>query len=922
MGSGNCQRTCVLFPPTVRETIRRNFERFAWVKSWVDLKAAEKALGDFDDEFLRRSVPSQDVGRAMGSAPWYPPCPNCGKPADYETFDPLRSWQVRCRHCQALFPTNDFAAFLESGRDEQGIFRYALADRSLLAPSPNAKIPVVDDGKGWVDQQGRRHFFVPVACRARWSVLFGLLRQWTWAFLVTDDARFAFKVALLLHRIAQVYPEMDFYPYAQLGAFESYGHSRLGRIFGRISECGVAVTCSEAYDAVKPVLSDPHLLDTIESNLLREILRSFQEHPPRIRANIGHTHWAYAMVALALNDADALAWLEDEGWDENIIRVFAELVDRDGVGMECSPGYNFGWANGFWEMALLLERTDLGQRLRLMERFGAVLKRMVKAPYRLLVAGVTPNIGDHGQCGELRASLPSPQLCASAFAHFGDPELAAMAFHANGEKWDGIHLDITHPDPKGIVAKMQTAVGKTPPSPVPATSFLRDGYGLISLTTSLAPRHSSPLWVWFYFGRNAHFGHGHRDQLNFGLICQGMDLLPDLGYPDWTIEHPYSDHFVRNTLSHNTVVIDRTPQRPSYSGKCLAFAETPVASFALVDASAAYAPHRVVRLLILLPTEQGGYLLDIVWVRGGKEHLLSLHTAPAEVEGIFRSVTDTPELFCDASTESGLPFLGWRGVAETMTAPFVADFRLSDAPVIVRFHCLTEAQRFLAEAIATQRSGGRVLPYLLQRRDGDRSVFVTALEPFTEKPFLAEATLFPLTPMDGQQTGDAVAVRLGFADGTTDWVFADLTGTRLWQFGDGIVVRGRIAVVRQTLKGTEALLWHGDMLQVGAQGVQLPAAEANGRVRGFSGGWDSAWLLTDAPLTENPFTLHSHFVRVEAETERDTAFVWQDTERMPDGVRLHLGDTHLIAGGRDGAWRHLIAEGMPVAVPALFVGSW
>lgn len=939
MNNDSRQTVSVFFPPAIRETIRRNFERFAWAKM-VDLKAAEKALGDLEDEFLWRSVPSQDVGRAMGSGPWYPPCPNCGKPANYEAVDPLRSWQVRCRHCQVLFPANDFAAFFESGRDERGIFRRHLADRSLLVPSPDAKILAVDDGTGWVDQEGQRHLFVAIACSARWSALLSLLGQWAWAFVITDDARFARKVALLLYRIAQVYPEMDFLPYAKLGAFESYGHSRLGRIFGRISETGVAMGCATAYDAVKPIFTDNRFLDLlsrltdirhqasdirnfVESNLLREMLRSFQERPPRIRANIGHTHLAYATVALALNDAEALAWLDDESWDENITKVFAELVDRDGVGNECSPGYSFGWAGSLWALMGLMERTELGHPLRLGTRFGAVLKRMLKAPFRLLVAGVTPNIGDHGRCGELRPSLLGPSVYAAAFERFGDPEMAAMAFHANGGKWDGIHLGVEHPDPEGIVAKMQAAVGQTQPSPIPSSSFLRDGYGLVALTphSSLRTQHDK-IWVWVYFGRNIYPGHGHRDQLNFGMIWRSVDLMPDIGYPDWTIEHPHSDHFVRNTLSHNAVVIDRTPQRRSYSGKCLAFADTPIASFALVDASTAYAPHRVERLLMLLPAEGSGYLLDIVWVKGGEEHLLSLHTAPAKVDGAFRPMAETPEPFRNASVESGLPFLRWKGRAEKMAVPFVADFRLVGAPVTLRVHCLTEAQRFLAEADATQRSGGMVLPYLLQRCDGDHSVFVTALEPFTKKPLLAKATLCPLTPMDGQQAGDAVAVCFKFTDERTDWVFADLNGKNLWQFGDGIIVRGRIAVVRQTPKRTEALLWHGDRLQVGTQSVSLATAEAKGKVLDFSRGWESAWLLTDAPLAEIPFALQSCFVRVNAETERDTAFVWQDAERTPDGIRLRLGDTHLIVGGRDGSWRYLIAEGMPITVPILFVGSW
>ncbi len=921
-----------LFPTAIREIIQRNYNRFEWACSWVDLAGAEKALTEWGDaKTLWLLVPSQDVGRAMGSAPWYPPCPACGRNASYRAVDPLRSWQVECAHCKARFPANDFDAFFESGWDEQGIFRRELADPNLLVVRSDALIPAVDDGTGWVDSKGQRHFFVPVACRERWIRLLEFLSRWARAFVVTQDIRFARAVLSLLFRIAQVYPSMDFAPYAQLGAFESYGHSRLGRIFGRISETGVAMVCAEAYDAVKPALNDQLLLaslsqltkqtltptnlrETIEVGLLREMLFSFRERPPRIRGNIGHTHLAYAMVALALNDFDALRWLDDAKWDENLSRVFAELVDRDGVGSECSPGYNFGWAASFCRLMELLTRIDRDP-LRFSERFGSVVKRMLKAPFRLLVAGFTPNIGDHGECGKPNKSLLPPEIYVSAFEQFGDRDLASMAFWANGGKWEGLHPSITCPDPESLLARMRA---QEPSNPIPANSFLMDGYGLVALTNPSPRSLSERVWVWLYFGRNDHFGHGHRDQLNFGMFWLNADVLPDIGYPTWTIEHPFSDHFVRNTISHNTVVIDRKPQRKIWSGRCLGFAETPIASFAWVKANKAYYPHQVERLLVLMPNDEGAYLLDILWVCGGSEHLLSFHTAPAQVNGEFRELKSAPDSFKDATEESGLTFLRWCGEATSTETPFIAKFQMSQG-ITLQVHCLTDAQKFLAEAAVTKRSEKRVLPYLIQRRQSDSSVFVTIIEPFVEKPFCRKSVLCPVSPWDGLPSERPVAVRVELGDGGTDWIFADPEGNCLWQWGEGWKVRGRLAVVRKRTNNSEALLWHGDVLVADCHRLELSSAKVTGQVKDFSRGWEDAWLLVGGLSTPASPTSIGKFVCVKTDLERDAAFVWQKLEQTADGLLLHLGDTHFIVGGREGEWRYLLTKGAPVIIPTLAV---
>ena len=53
-------------------------------------------------------------------------------------------------------------------------------------------------------------------------------------------------------------------------------------------------------------------------------------------------------------------------------------------------------------------------------------------------------------------------------------------------------------------------------------------------------------------------GHRQNDNLTLGLFARGVDLLPDLGYPElWE----YRWQWDSNSLTHNTVTVDETQPR-------------------------------------------------------------------------------------------------------------------------------------------------------------------------------------------------------------------------------------------------------------------------------------------------------------------------------------------------------------------------
>ncbi len=170
-------------------------------------------------------------------------CPSCGKGiAPYGNY-PWRvggDWKLKCPNCGAIFPKNDFRAFYESALDEHGFFRRELGDQSLLfnTEHPDPKDPLhkiyVDDGYGMMDEKGNKHLFIGYYNDfIQWKRIVSALLSLSRTYTLTSDARYAHKCGVLLDRIADVYPAMDFAPFHTLGFAHSHGGRGTGRVTGR-----------------------------------------------------------------------------------------------------------------------------------------------------------------------------------------------------------------------------------------------------------------------------------------------------------------------------------------------------------------------------------------------------------------------------------------------------------------------------------------------------------------------------------------------------------------------------------------------------------------------------------------------------------------------------------------------------------------
>ena len=938
---------------------RRNVARYDWARAELErIRDACQPWLDRSDEEIWDLVTGQEVPRGIHVNPNLG-CPACGREVyrfgNYPWMVCLeRPWKLECPSCGEVWPGNDFAAYHRSGLSDGGVFSQALADRSLLYNDehPDSDDPLhghaVDDGLGWVDDVGERWWFVAYYSHyCTWQELTNAVDLLGLAFTCTGERVYAHKGALILDRIADVYPDMDIAPYTEMGLYNSHGGSGMGRLVGRIWETGKAKTLSRAYDRVFDGMDDDDELvaflsdrarqwriptdksslgairHNIETGLLREFIASCRDG--RICGNEGMTQGAMATAAVVLDDAQetprCLDWVFEPGerggeGGGHVPAVLIGEVDRDGVGNEASPGYSFGWMGNFRECVPVIERGQKHRDYDLHRDYPRLL-RMYRVPYLLTALDAyTPHIGDTGNTGSPGTIHVDLQNAVQDFARFGLPCFAQLAWKLNGNRVDGLHTALTDSDPEAVRGDIQAVVDRD--GELVLASANLNGYGLALFRSG---RGSGRRAAWLYYGRNG--GHGHRDRLNYGMFYRGMDILPDLGYPE------YADHkwpkragWTTNTVSHNTVVVNRRSQDVNWIGHCQLYETSRgvgVIEVASVDVYPETRDYRRTLAMVDLD-ETESYLVDLFRVAGGDEHLLSFHAGEGEatVEGI--GLTPQSEgSFAGSEIPVGLHFDGepdgrYRGsgysylydVARAAHTPggWRADWDLADTwetrdgkePVHVRLHALSNAGvTALAHGDPPQNKPGnpRRLRYVVQQNAGTdlHSLFVSVVEPYSgSHPNLVAVERLDLGLAPGDLT--AAAVRVVSATARTDLVLSSDDAGRLFDLGSGVKAAARFVVVSRSGGDTSLFV-------VGGERLDLPEGTLTGLQREFTGTVSDfhreetgrAWIQVEGDLPQGDLLAGAQ-MRVHNDGVRDACYVIVSVA----GNRVDLGDTTFIRG--------------------------
>ena len=848
--SASAKTGSTIYSPERVANARRNIERYDWAKQQRDNTVnAANAYASQTDDWLwdlvtPQSIPrGTQVSRAKG-------CPKCGKaierfgrwPWKVDVFK--RPWKIECPSCGEVFPKNDFGKFYESGKDEHGVFRPELADRSLLfnTDHPDPKDPLhkygVDDGLGWKDTQGNVFRFVGLYGHyGAWSHVTSALTQLRDAYVYTGDPKYARKAGVLLYRAAEFYPDMDWAPWFKLGFNNSCGGSGKGKVYGRIWETGVARTLMLGYDGVYPGLDDPELLrylsakegkpidaaavrSLVENNIIRVVHDGVLVG--RISGNEGMHQSTMATAAVVLDEPGTsdkwLDWLFADGDVNhgdpnggNIKRLFATKVDADGMGGEASPMYNSIWRQLFKVISEVLEVYPKYHGPKITDY--AKYKKMFEAPVRLICCDrYVPNIGDCGKVGCPELSGVNLESLVYAYRTFGDPIFARMADYVARLKSTETRGDILDPEPEDTLGPIR-AVVKTQGPYVPKTDHL-PGYGLAILRSGSGDPEldSGQRALTLYYGRN--MGHGHKDTLNIDLFGYGLDLMPDLGYPEHATVWPSRYEWTSNTISHNTVMVDRRKQAEEFSGKARFVKQGDGASVAEVYATEVYPRTSLYQRTTAMvdASEKDFYVVDIFRVKGGKECHYSLHgpEGDVETEGLNMVAQPTGTLMGEnveyaAKLGDGSDY--WKNASGFQYLYDVSrDKHPSAYPAVTwlckdTWHVFAEpkdirlrvnmvnppGEVILAHGDPPQNKEGnpRRLSYLLQTHIGAQSTFVNVIEPYSGSRVIKS--------IQRTDKGDTVTLKITLASGCVDYVVSSTSPQPISQASGKL--KARFAVV-------------------------------------------------------------------------------------------------------------------------------
>lgn len=862
---------------------RRNIENFSWARQIRDraVSYADRIV-DQGDEWLWSLVTSQGLPRSI-NVNYELGSPVTGRDVYQLGFYPFRidqwnmPWKIvdplaEQRGLPYIFPTNDFAAFYRSALDEHGNFDRERGDRSLLVNELYPEMGPdwgVDDGFGYIDPDGNRWTFIAyynhyglwwtgVSSIGAIAQIYNSLLTLRDSFVYTGDLRYAHAGVILLDRIADVYPDMNTgaYPYPDFRNNDPYTNK--GKVLGSIWETGLAQHLVSAYDAFFPALADGDAANVvpflsakaeqyalspkntvedirlnIENGILRQIYPAVRN--AQIYGNFGTHQAALALAGIVLDEPDeAKEWFDfvfqsggivsEPDWHVtggNVYATLVDIADRDGWGNEASPFYSNIWFDNLKIVADVLDGYTgyPGADLYTHPKF----RKMFTAGPRLVALNrYMPSIGDSGACGQPGIGLNKTNY-VKGFEEYGEPLTAQLAYLLNGNEVTGLNTGIFSEDPARTEQAIQEVIDEHGPLNLPSDNLT--GYGLAFLRDGSGDTRRE---AWIYYGRSM-VPHGSRDILNLGLYGFGLDLSPDHGYPEATDYSNFTVEWTKNTVAHNTVVVDEKAQKGRFDdvqwvGTPHGFASGERVQLADIAAPQVYPQTDVYRRVTAMVRvdDENSYLVDVFRVVGGHDHVYSFHAAegPASVSGLNLVEQDggtyagpdvpMPERLANpARWESpGFDWLDQVARDNAPVAPFSIDWQIVDTwnavdpdpDAHLRLTVVGDVDDVaLANGYPPQNNprNPRSLRYALLRRRGTNlaSQFVSVIEPYVASRFVDAIEAVSVVPLKGRLASHEVsAVKVSLRNGRVDYVVSCLRSDVPVRVDGRFIVKGGFAV--------------------------------------------------------------------------------------------------------------------------------
>jgi len=677
-----------LFGETYFNNVKRNIEKHQWARDYLD-KAVKNAAywrGKPYDEIW--DIPFSPTLMRSHHVLSDGDCPICKQSVPmYEwIINPFKHpWKVQCPYCDELFPKNDFYAYYLSGLDSKRMFRYDLADETLLVPDgiptedterekdrinhPYGDIPgptsydYVDDGSGYDPHPwdgNRRYRFIGAYLNyGQWHDLtVGGVKALACAYMLTGDMEYARRGIILLDRIADTFPYFDFH--------------RDGYLYEIQGACGYATTWHDsneevftltyAYDilfdsmekdanALTGFLSakagelglenDKKTIADIRRNIETRIFTDVLNNPKKIHSNYPRMHMLLLLIHLVLDPENGRDTIERIAGDilENAVKV-------DGVtGEKGLGGYSNSTVFSIYKVLQTVGLYDPSWLENLINTHPSLSKTIYFFTDLWFLDKYTPFVGDHGWVGatdDFYAGFEfapiNPGLCLNTFfwrMYLMTRELnyLKVVYRKVERDINAIKADIGMADYDDMYAEIYRleSLNKLV---IRRTSVIKRDWKIGALSSGEGADERS---VWMHFCTNEHRGHSHFDTMNIGIYAKGVDLMNDFGYPPvqyggWAT--PYARWYYQ-PAAHNTVEVDGrggpgAGYRIEYGNVSCAelFGEAPPIRVFGANADGYAGTKRFNRRIAMVDISGAdSYIIDVFIVEGGNEHAKFTHSS-------------------------------------------------------------------------------------------------------------------------------------------------------------------------------------------------------------------------------------------------------------------------------------------------------
>lgn len=815
-----------LYPPAVVRRLRDNVAEDSWAASVRDdlVKSAQPWMERSDNELWDLMFGPGVTRSWMVWSNGH--CPACGKSVPMYNWvcDALnKPWKVMCPHCKELFPKNDFLKFFKSGLDKKGVFDPARADRSLLfntehsdPADPKHKFGV-DDGEGYVEGDKRWRFIGAYQIYGQWKqAVLGGIRTLSAAYLLTGDPAYARKAAVMLDRVADLYPLFDFK--AQAVVYERKLGSN-GYVSTWHDACEETRELVMAYDMIfEAARDDADLVKflsgkareiglenpkssfaDIQRNIEDRILRDPIAQRPKITSNYPRTEITVAIIYSVLGGDENKA-----AFDRTVDAMLEKATAVDGLtGEKGLAGYTAFTIQGLAMFLAEFSKADPAFLSRLLDRHPRL-----KQTYRFHIdvhclGRYYPTCGDAGAFARahetyatmpLTTSLASPTsfpswTCAppscygllwNLFRCTGDVAYVQTLYKANGGRLDGLPFDLYAERPAEFRKAVGDVIDKHGPE-IRLPSVNKQQWHLAILRSG---EGADARAVWLDYDSGG--AHSHADGMNLGLYAKGLDLMPDFGYPPvqfggW--DSPRARWYTY-TPAHTTVTVDGQNTTVGVGQTTLWFDGRQLHAIRAAGPAMNKGKRfeRTVALVDVSPEDF--YVLDVFRVAGGADHAKFMHShfGTAQPTGLnlqsapdYGHSTQMRNCRMDANPQPGW-HVDWAVEDHYKYLPAGSQVRMRYADLT------SDAQAGLIEGwivVGGYDSSEEIwIPRVLVRRQAQggselESTFVSVIEPYETQPIASSIRRLSLLSVDGKPLPDGnVALLVNLADGRRDLIIA------------------------------------------------------------------------------------------------------------------------------------------------------